>query len=602
MQKNRFFISSEHFVFFLLFCLSLTISAQENFQAYINDNVTKEHAANISVDGKMPPGSIPFCLSERHGFDLDSISAGKKKALSKAIISCTIRSSKEQTLNFGIGADWFFICYVNGKVVLDKDVHGNGVSNYAPANNIFSIPLKQGNNHVAIYLRRGIASWYFSFARLPDKNFWPENEYQRQIVYKHLFLSKLEMPEKPYIFNLSATGCRIGVVFNFPCPAGLRLIKSGEKTVQYKWNLKAGLIAPLKNYVFELDDLTPDTEYKYEVVHVDPSVGGEIVLADGKFRTPPMSRKDHSFYIVNDMQVGSAAVKEAFARIVKSAPGIRKAAFLVSLGDMAGDMNDFADVYLESFISCLRNTHKVDLPFAFVRGNHEYRGSECASYADYFGQTYGSFRVGDVFYFVLDTGEDDPPIYRKNSAKMLTRTDIHFQQQREWLKKVIATPECKTAKYRVVLAHATPFEFENKYFTEQIKILTGGVFFGESPACKLDLWFCGHTHSPFRYDPVSDTLIGAVPRKTKKILKLTAEDKRNIRFPVYVGDGPGGAGERLSCIQVNTHKNGLTVKQFTLDGKVMDHVTFTPGKPVRVHQTTFRPYSEQKQLAAKKKK
>ena len=53
---------------------------------------------------------------------------------------------------------------------------------------------------------------------------------------------------------------------------------------------------------------------------------------------------------------------------------------------------------------------------------------------------------------------------------------------------------------------------------------------------------------------------------------------------------PRGAGEDLSVIQVKAHDKGFTIKQSSLDGKVLDHVTYTPGKPAQVHQTGFKPY------------
>jgi hypothetical protein len=227
----------------------------------------------------------------------------------------------------------------------------------------------------------------------------------------------LKLEEKPYLFNVSSTGCRIGAVFNNACSVALKLKKKGSSAVHYEWSLKYGQIVPEKTHIFTLRNLTPDTEYNYEIVQIVPEKGGEVFLTNGKFRTRPVKQKNHMFYIVNDMQVGSKAVKRTFDRIVKSTPEFYKADFLVSLGDMANDMYDIFDVYFDSYISYLRNQHNVDLPFVFVRGNHEFRGKESSRYANYFGRPYGAFRMGDVFYFVLDSGEDAPPVYKKNNVK-----------------------------------------------------------------------------------------------------------------------------------------------------------------------------------------
>ena len=586
------FHALKNICFAALFLLTCTLAAQQNFRAYINNKLTPADAKKISRDGKMPQGAIPFKLSANNDIDLDEVAGKKMKPLSKAVIVCEIWSDKAETQYYGIGGDWFYTCYVNGEKVLDRDKSGNELASIHTSNYLFPVKLNKGKNHIAIYFRRGNASWYLTLARMPEKTYWPESEYLRKKVYHQLFLSEIKITTQPYLLNLSADKCRIGITFNAPIPAGLHLIAPDGKK-RTLWTLKYGQIAPASKHVFLLENLTPDTNYKYEIVQADPTgPTGERALASGTFRTFPASKKEHSFFIVNDMQVGSPKVRMAFDRIVKSQPDIRKTDFMVMLGDIASIMDDFHDIYFDSCISYLRNKHQVHKSYVVTRGNHEYRGPESALYSDYFGRPYDAFRIGDVFYIVLDTGEDAPPTFRKGAvnAKMLTHTGDYFREQRAWLKKIIESPDCKTAKYRVVFAHAPPFEFEHKYFSEQIQAMTGGVFFGENPQCKINLWLCGHTHSPYRYDPVTKKLHGALPRKTRKKLEPTAWDKKAINFPVYVCDGPGGAGENLSVIQVKAHEKGFTIRQCTLDGKVMDHVTFTPGKAVQVHQTGYKPY------------
>ena len=575
-----------------LMLLTSALVAQQNFRVCINDDLTPEDAAKISIDGKMPKGTVPFKLSANNDIDLDDIAGKKMKPLSKAVIVCEVWCDQDENRNYGIGGDWFYNCYVNGEKVLDRNNTGNVNGFMNPTNFVFPAKLKKGKNHIAIFFRRGNASWYLTLARMPGKTYWPETESLRKKVYHQLFLSEIKITTLPYLLNLSADKCRIGITFNAPIPVGLHLIAPDGKK-RTLWNLKYGQIAPVNKALFRLENLTPDTEYKYEIVQADPTgPTGERSLASGTFRTFPDKQKEHMFYAVNDLQVGSKAVREAFDRIVKSQSDIRKADFLVSLGDVASVIDDFRDVYFDSYISHLRKKHNIIKPLVVTRGNHEYRGAESSRYTDYFGLPYSAFRVGDVFYIVLDVGEDAAPVFKNSSAnvKMLTRTADYFREQRSWLKKIIESPDCKTAKYRVVLAHAPPFEFEHKYFATQIKAMTDGVFYGENPKCKINLWLCGHTHSPYRYDPVTKKIHGAMPRKTRKSLAPTEWDKKAIRFPVYVCDGPRGAGEDLSVIQVKAHDKGFTIKQSSLDGKVLDHVTYTPGKPAQVHQTGYKPY------------
>lgn len=570
-----------------------TVVAQENFRVSFDSKLTHEDAAAISLNGKMPTDAIPFQTKADGSFDLERAAGKKMKALSSAVVACDVISDKEEFVTFGISGDWYYTCYINGKKVLDLDKTGNQEGDFHVTNHLFTVKLKKGLNRVAIRIRRrGAASWYFAFARMPGNEYWPAGEAYRQKVYQYIFQNEpLKIMEKPYHFNLSSTGIRIGVVGNKPFIGILRLRSKG-KVVETIWSQNAGKLIARDAHVFTCNGLKSDQEYTYDIFVFDPVTVKEKTISSGKFRTFPATMKEQIFFAVNDLQLGLKGRVDALRRFIQTPDGFQACAFYVSLGDFGHVMNNFRQVYFETGLNVMRH-YGYTAPFVFVRGNHEYRGTEAARYTDYLGRPYDAFRVGDVFYIVLDTGENRPRVAKKGHPVLLTVTDQYFREQREWLKKVIASPECKTAKHRIVLAHIPPFEFERAFHAQQIKLLTGGVFYGKNPQCKIDLWLSGHTHSPYRYDPVSSSLIGAIPRKSAKKLALTEWDKKNICFPVYVGDGPRGAGDpKASLLRVKIDRTGIAVKQLTLDGKIMDYVTFAPGKPVRVHQTTFRPYTE----------
>ena len=99
----------------------------------------------------------------------------------------------------------------------------------------------------------------------------------------------------------------------------------------------------------------------------------------------------------------------------------------------------------------------------------------------------------------------------------------------------------------------------------------------------MDLWICGHTHSPFRYDPVTGKIHGAGAG-----WDVPPPDARALKFPVYVNDGPGGRGVNLSALELVNDKNGMTLILRDLKSKrVMDHIRIVRGKPIEVIATEF---------------
>ena len=223
------------------------------------------------------------------------------------------------------------------------------------------------------------------------------------------------------------------------------------------------------------------------------------------------------------------------------------------------------------------------MPFVAVRGNHEFRGDETDDYVKYFGRPYGAFRIGDVLYIYLDTGEDKPLVNKPNHYTLRTDTEEHFREQGKWLKDLIKSDICKTAKRRIVLTHCTPFLFSSVYFRKQLDLITDGAFFGENPECPVDLWICGHTHSPYRYDPVTGKIYGAGAGR-----KVSEVDAATIKFPVYVNDGPGGLGVNLSALELVNDKDGIMLIMRDMDSKrVMDHIRIVRGKPIEAISTEF---------------
>lgn len=128
---------------------------------------------------------------------------------------------------------------------------------------------------------------------------------------------------------------------------------------------------------------------------------------------------------------------------------------VIQLGDLVNHVADAQQVE-DSILTF--PTGGVDLPRVFVRGNHETRGESARLMDDWFlpqgGNYYFSFKTGDVFFIVLDSGEDKPDDHVEYSG-LVDFTSYNLQQA-DWLERVLGSPEYKDAKYHLVLVHRPP--------------------------------------------------------------------------------------------------------------------------------------------------
>lgn len=577
--------------FIVVFCLT----AQENWLFKHDNTLTPEDARQISLNGKMRGGSLSFRLDkENRTFDLWRFTGISTPVGSRGIVYGTLYSEKDQNRILGFSADWWMTCYVNGKQIGTTEKTGNVKVQHSVYDHCYPVKLKKGVNHIAVYLRSGKASWTFACQLLPDFSEWPQSRQARQRLFEEVFLREenVEVTYGPYIIKNGTRQTFTGIEFSIPVSACIRYTEQGKLSAKKElWSMLDGRRARQKRHIFHLEQLHPGTTYHYEIVILNEKKAEEEVLASGTFRTfPEHGTTRHKFLAISDTQVLEGIRIDAMNGVVKYCKA-HESDFFVSLGDVTSTFDHFSRAYFDTFLEVLKK-NKLNLPLVLLRGNHEYRGSDTDAFSHYFGKPYFAFQYGDVFYIVLDTGEDKGLVWMPDHYTLRTDTAFFMKEQATWLDSVIESPACKNAKYRIILAHAPPFEFESPYFYQNIKQLVGKHFYGMNPSCRIDLWLCGHTHSPYRYDPVTKQMYGALPRKTNKTLRLTENDRRDIHFPVYVNDGPGNAGRMLSMTSVEIRENELEIKCMTPQEELLDHITLRKGKTAEVHNTTFRLYKK----------
>ena len=565
-MKMKCFLSC--FLAVLSLCSGAAEVVKDSFSVVLDRKFKPEDAAAVSKTGNLPGKKVKFTMTERMTVDLRTLFKNTVPIKDRAIILFKINSEKDQERYLWLWADYWYTCYVNGKFVASTEPAGEFAFLHDYYRTPRKISLKKGENFVAIHTRPGRASWKIVCRLMPERKDW-----YLEIV-------------GPMVTHISRTSAVVLFYSELTQAYDFSYWKKGKKNEAKKIPARYvyGRI-PMKNlFRHELSGLEPDTEYEYEFRNVDP----DGISEHGSFRTAPATGVEHTFAAISDTQTGYEERESLIRQLVKM--GLFKDIdMLVSLGDVANGLDYFIWTYFDSYITPFRE-EGVTAPFYPVRGNHEYRGLDTTPYTEFFGCPYYSFRYGDVFYIVLDTGEDKARRKYGHKYMLMTDTSEFFKQQKAWLENVIKTKDCREAKYRIVLAHAPPFEWEKPYYSKQIYDFAACLM-GKDPECKIDLWLCGDIHAPYRFDPVTGEMVGAERKATKrKPCKLTATDAKNIHFPIYVNDGPGGPGQAYSVTRVQVRKDSLLITCTGVDGTVMDQVVIRKGKPFEVLKTTWKKY------------
>ena len=571
----------------LLIVFPLLLGARP-WQIKFSPSLSAADAYKISLNGEFSGGKTVEIKDDTR-YLLSNLSGKIKRGTKlKAIAYTVIDSDKDQDRFIGVGADWFLTCFINGKNVLSTEPGGNVFTRISAYNHIANIKLKKGKNHLVLYIRPNLYQWKFAFRLMPQLDMLPAHPIDRMRMLSGMF--PVENPgllRKELIHRMSGSRAAVSCQFGTPVICGVRYRKSTETPEQSKihWHTVSGKRVVRTVHLMELEDLTPDTEYIYDVVTLDTNTAKILAASSGKFKTFPAKGINHNFVIIGDTQVAPDIRKQMVKNMLKLPAG-KQADFIVSLGDVAENFDNFETHYFDFFLNILKQNN-CSKPAMIVKGNHEYRGNGAEAFDRHFGRSYYSFRHGEVFYIVLDTGEGAETIWKPGHHLLWTDTEALFKEQKKWLKQLTGSPEFKNAKYRIVISHASPFKYHAKFYGANVRKLTGEFFFGAKPANRIDLWLCGHVHYASRFDPATKTLYGFPFAKREKA-KVDADDLADINFPVITNDGPGQGGEQLSVTAVNVTENGIKVVISTPEGKIIDDVFIEKGKPHTVKKSVLQ--------------
>ena len=146
-----------------------------------------------------------------------------------------------------------------------------------------------------------------------------------------------------------------------------------------------------------------------------------------------------------------------------------------------------------------------EIPFVYVRGNHETRGKFARMLPNYLttprGKYYYSFDHGPVHFLVMDGGEDKDDTHWAYSG--LADFDRYRDEQKAWLEKEIQTDAYKKAAFRIVLVHMPHRQSEDRHGVTDLHNKWRPLF----NQGKIDLMISGHTHRYAVVEPKRNFMI-----------------------------------------------------------------------------------------------
>lgn len=312
------------------------------------------------------------------------------------------------------------------------------------------------------------------------------------------------------------------------------------------FNSKNGIKTEAKVHSVLLKGLKPGVRYRYRVCsqevldHVSNKVTYGNMAATDVYKVKPLSfitndsnKKNTSFLVVNDIHNNADMMEKLLSHC-----DFKKTDLVFFNGDMVSFFNSEEEVF-SGFMDRASKLFASEIPMYYTRGNHETRGVMASEFQTYFSpredHIYYSFRQGDVYFVILDSGEDKPDSDIEYSG--ITVYDEYRTEQAEWLREVLQSKEYKEAPFKVIVCHVPPsdgWHGEREIMSKFVPLLNDA---------QVDIMFCGHWHRYVNYK---------------------ATDK--VRFPVLVN-------ANNAVLRVNAEGKDMKIEVVGLEGQLIDKMT-----------------------------
>ncbi len=213
----------------------------------------------------------------------------------------------------------------------------------------------------------------------------------------------------------------------------------------------------------KINNLTAGTTYYYRVfsqevkqIHPLNVIFGKTVESDlYQFTTPQADSEDISFLVFADIHEQN----QLYSPLLNL--GGQNPYDLVFLdGDVLNHV-DSPQQIAEQMITPLTDEFASEIPFVFIRGNHETRGELSRQFIDYIDtpneKYYYSFDQGPVHFTILDSGEDKEDSHEEYSG--LNDFESYREEQTAWLQNEVTSEAYLNATYRIVFVHCPLNEY-----------------------------------------------------------------------------------------------------------------------------------------------
>ncbi|MBZ4190917.1 purple acid phosphatase family protein [Niabella beijingensis] len=289
-----------------------------------------------------------------------------------------------------------------------------------------------------------------------------------------------------------------------------------------------------------LTGLKPGATYHYRIVSKEIkdfqpyklTYGEEVQGATEQFVNPDPDKDTVSFVMLNDIHDRPKSIPHLL-NLDKGA----SRDFVFFNGDVFDYQTDEQQIIEHMLQPCI-DLFAKQLPFVYVRGNHETRGKFAREFSSYFHHVaYTAFSLGPVRFVILDTGEDKEdthPVYAG-----IVDFDGYREEQARWLEQEVSSKAFKSAPFRVVMMHIPPRYSGDWHGATHCTKLFEPLF----NKGKVDLVLSGHTH---RY-------------------KVHGPDKQANHYPIIIGGGPKEGTRTIT--RVNATKKQLNVSMLDDSGK-----------------------------------
>lgn len=490
--------------------------------------------------------------------DLDNLPEGENAEEFEAVLYNRFQAERDGIALLGIGCYRGFEAFVNGVFCASTLIYGTrNAPVFSPDDAPFFLPVKQGENLLALRVRRGRDGWKFCCGT-------PLKRYPALPLLQH----------GPWLGNPDAGKMSIRFVTFGDVGSGVEFRKQRSEEWQTAWDHLHGQILRRPFHVIHLDNLEPGARYEYRILMLDPRDPAQQVYAENgriyTFRAPDATQSDFSFFFTSDLQFQPDLLKRVLNRLLKAADA-GSCDFFVFGGD-SGILFSSSELF-NVVLPQLDQAGHGERPVVMVRGNHELRGSEADRYLYFFGDRdglpYGIFRYGDTAFLVLDCWEDHPARSPGADYYHYNLDDLFLNEQKEFLKQALTSEKWTSATRRIVLAHGAPYSTYDlwKLMPFNVQELTDPYFAGRNPQSRVNLWLAGHAHRYTRSIP--GTNIITAPTKPLKPHKGGVD----YLFPVLTGAGPGGHPVMpASAFRVDAMKGKLIVSAFWPDGTCFEKI------------------------------